>query len=298
MVKLICHFVSFAMKPLNRFSTAFQTHASRMGSIQSDVRALLRGYMSNFIKPEILSTTEDITTIQYLHQDNQVGNDELGIGTSTRLLLVGEFEDVVVGTVVERQFFAYVREFYETSVSKMLVKFPFTNGTLKEMAFLDPRNRTMASVTGIVSLASRFTSFSTDEIDTLVLEFRDYRVAPMNELPTFAPAEDAAVDHFWASMAEVKAITDLECLRFTLLSQLAKTLLTLPHSNADPERLFSMVRKVETEQMRRLDPSTVCDLLSAKVNNDKPCYESKHMISEQFLRSVKTATCRSLQTPL
>ena len=25
----------------------------------------------------------------------------------------------------------------------------------------------------------------------------------MNELPTFAPAEDAAVDHFWASMTEV-----------------------------------------------------------------------------------------------
>lgn len=39
MVKLICHFVSFAMKPV--FSTVFQTHASRMGPIQGDVRVLL-----------------------------------------------------------------------------------------------------------------------------------------------------------------------------------------------------------------------------------------------------------------
>ena len=94
-----------------------------------------------------------------------------------------------------------------------------------------------------------------------------------DQLPTFTPSEDAAVDHFWASMAELKAtcITDLECLSFGFLSQLARTLLVLPHSNADPERFFSMVRKVETEHRRHLDPSTVCDLLSAKVNNDKPC---------------------------
>ena len=51
LVKLICHFVSFALKPLNKFNIAFQTHASRIGSLQSDVRSLLQGYLSNFIKP-------------------------------------------------------------------------------------------------------------------------------------------------------------------------------------------------------------------------------------------------------
>lgn len=40
-VKLICHFVSFALKPLNKYSVAFQTHASRIGSLQSDVCVLL-----------------------------------------------------------------------------------------------------------------------------------------------------------------------------------------------------------------------------------------------------------------
>ena len=55
MVKLICHFVVFAMKPLNKFSTAFQTNASRIGSLQSDVQVLLHSYLSNFVKPEILT---------------------------------------------------------------------------------------------------------------------------------------------------------------------------------------------------------------------------------------------------
>lgn len=83
----------------------------------------------------------------------------------------------------------------------------------------------MTSVTGIMSLASSFVSFSTDEMDTLVKEFRDYRVAPSDQLPPFTPSEDAAVDYLWASMGELEAITDSECLRFGFLSQLAKSIL-------------------------------------------------------------------------
>ena len=110
-VKLICHFVLYAMKPLNRFSTAFQTHASRIGTLDSDVHNLLRAYMSNFVDPDILKSEDDITTINYLDRSKQVCDDELGVGTSTRLLLCGELEDEVVGTRIETRFFIYVRDF-------------------------------------------------------------------------------------------------------------------------------------------------------------------------------------------
>lgn len=70
------------------------------------------------------------------------------------------------------------------------------------------------------------------------------------------------MDHFWAAMAEVRTVTDQDNFRFGMLSKLAKVLLVLPHSNVDPERLFSMVRKIDTELRQNLDPSTICDLLS------------------------------------
>ena len=84
-----------------------------------------------------------------------------------------------------------------------------------------------------------------------MVEFQDYCVAPDNQLPGIIPSQNVAVDHFWAAMAEQKAITDSASLRFGTLAQQAKTLLILPHSNADPERLFSMVIKIETEQWKR-----------------------------------------------
>ena len=173
------------------------------------MRGLLRSYMCNFIKPDVFNDVDDITTLDYLDPENQATNDELGIGTTTRLLLCGDLEDEVVGTSIERRFYKYVRSFYEASVSKILNKFPFKDDTIRELSFLDPRYRTKCTVNGIMHLSTRFTSFSTDEIDTLITEFQEYRIASDQQLSTFNYKECAAVDHFWAAMAEVRCLWNI-----------------------------------------------------------------------------------------
>ena len=97
-MKLFCHFVLYALKPLNIFSTAFQTRASRIGTIQADVRRPLHSFI---IDPDVIKSTEDITSIDFTDTNIQLSNDELGIGTSTRLLWCGDLEDLV-GTALER----------------------------------------------------------------------------------------------------------------------------------------------------------------------------------------------------
>ena len=222
-VKLICHFVSFAMKPFNTFSTAFQTNASRIGTLQSDVYKLLQTYMSNFIDPGVLKACDDVTTVDFKDENNQLSDDELGIGTSTRLLLCGDLEDDIVGTRKEARFFKSVRTFYETAVSKILAKFPFADGTLKDLAFLDPRNCEKTTTSGLLTLANRFTEFTADEIDDLVTAFRDYRAALDSELPEVSADTYAALHHFWAAAAEVRSVTDSETYRFGTLARLAKS---------------------------------------------------------------------------
>ena len=249
--------------------------------------------MCNFIKPDVFNNVDDITKLDYLDPENQATNDELGIGTTTRLLLCGDLEDEVVGTSIERRFFKYVRSFYEASVRKILDKFPFEDDTIKELSFLDPRYRTKCTVNGMIHLSTRFTTFSTDEIDTLIAEFQEYRIASDQQFPSFDYKEYAAVDHFWAAIAMAE-VCHLETFQYSMLSRLAKILLVLPHSNADPKRLFSMVRKICTDQQKSLAPSTICDLLIAKLNNSNMCYDSSNLLTTDFLRSIKTATSRSL----
>ena len=137
---------------------------------------------------------------------------------------------------------------------------------------LDPRNRFMADTADVLDLADRFMSFSQNDRDSLTIEYLDYRSCTDDELPIFNPQSVAAIDNFWADIGDMKTITDIETLRFQKLSHLAKALLVLLHSNADPERLFNMVRKIYTELRRQMDRSTLSSLLSVKVNNNNACY--------------------------
>ena len=84
-------------------------------------------------------------------------------------------------------------------------------------------------------------------------------------------------------------------LAYGKLAQLAKVLLVLPHSNVDPERLFSIVGKIETPTRSQLSPSITCDLLTVKVNHDAPCYESHDIVTDELVKAAKAATRRSLQ---
>ena len=166
----------------------------------NNVRNLLKCYLSNFVDSSVLRSCSDITTINYGDISAQVSDSELAIGTSTRMLLCGKLEDEIVGTPMEARFYKSVRTFCETSVSKILAKFPFNDNTLKKLQFLDPRKRFNMATADVLDLAGQFTSYTDDDIDSLTM---DYRSCTDDELPHFDHHSDAAIDHFWADVGDV-----------------------------------------------------------------------------------------------
>lgn len=164
--------------------------------LQSDLSKLLRAFITNFIDPDVIKDADDVTGIDYTDPTNQLSDDELGIGTSARMLLCGELEDEVVGTRIETRLFTTVRPFYEIAVTKILAKFPFNESTLKELAFLDNQNRGQTSSAGLITLSNRFASFNDEDRDRLEMEFCDFRASTDAELPAFDPQDSYAIDHF------------------------------------------------------------------------------------------------------
>ena len=192
-------------------------------------------------------------------------------------------------------FFAGVRQFYQEVVRKMVAKFPFGDATIQDLSVLDPRNRLSISSASVSRLASRFASISAnEEMDELLAEVRDYKSMSESLLPTLDTSSATGVDHFWAEMAAMKQPGDQQQQRFPRLAVLAKALLVLPHSTADPERLFSMIKKIETDHRGSLLPSTVRSLLSVKLNTDEDCYHSKDLFTPKLLKAAKSATERSV----
>ena len=78
-----------------------------------------------------------------------------------------------------------------------------------------------------------------------------------------APA--ATLNQFWHAVSQMKLPSG--SLQFQQLYQLSKVLLTLPHSNADTERVFSMLKKIQTDSRDNLSDQTIHSLLSVKINN-------------------------------
>ena len=78
----------------------------------------------------------------------------------------------------------------------------------------------------------------------------------------------------WALMHQVKHIASSSPV-YPNLVVLVRELLSLPASNADRERCFSMVRKIDSEERSHLERIAVAALLSMKLNIDGDCFDFK-----------------------
>ena len=126
--------------------------------------------------------------------------------------------------------------------------------------------------------------FGFDNADSIAEEFQDYQLTPMSELPKYDVSE-TRFDTFWLTME--KAQLPSKKLRFSLLSKVALAALTLPHSNADAERSFSLLRKIQQDSRGNLAHDTTTSLMSWRMNEDEECHNFKP--SSSLLRMTKSA---------
>ena len=67
----------------------------------------------------------------------------------------------------------------------------------------------------------------------------------MKKLDEDEVVEYHRMDILWAYLGSAKDVTSHP--QFSLLANVAKLVLTLPHSNADEERVFSLIRQKNTD---------------------------------------------------
>ena len=118
-------------------------------------------------------------------------------------------------------------------------------------------------------------------------QFDEYQTTYISELPTYTSESDI---HYWAVLGRKTKLFDIfvRKKRFNVLCKVAKTLLVLPNSNADSERVFFLAKNIHTEFRYDLNNDTLCALLTSKMNQDSACYE--FVPSSSLLKDAKSAT--------
>ena len=79
--------------------------------------------------------------------------------------------------------------------------------------------------------------------------------------------------------------------KYDLLSKFMISILTLPHSNAECECIFSYVTKTHTQFRSQLTCQTLESLLTVKSSMVEPCFQQN--FDDVFLKSAKYAATQS-----
>ena len=109
------------------------------------------------------------------------------------------------------------------------------------------------------------------EFDSLTEEFNEYQLLRDSDIPDHVMEScktdrgDLKLDLLWSFIGQMKDHAE-NALLFLRLWKVVRLILTIPHSNAEEERVFSILRKNKTSFLSRLDPEeTLASIVTVKL---------------------------------
>ena len=109
------------------------------------------------------------------------------------------------------------------------------------------------------------------EFDSLTEEFNEYQLLRDSDIPDHVTEScktdrgDLKLDSLWSFIAHMKDRTE-NALLFPCLWKVVRLIFAIPHSNAEEERVFSIVSKNKNCFRARLDPEeTLASIVAVKL---------------------------------
>ena len=132
-------------------------------------------------------------------------------------------------------FLEHVQLFFIEAASQIKKRFPIDDEILKSLAFLNPETINSTATTEVIRVASKFPNIITGtELNKLDDEWRELQFMDPSDLPEFSSSRRKDAVTFWGNLGKMTDTSGES--RFPTISKLSKSLLSLPHSNADVER--------------------------------------------------------------
>lgn len=290
-----------------RFNKLLQREDPVIFLISKEIIAFVKNLLSRFVKPQhIVDASEDVTKIKYSDHTCQLEDSKIYLGLFTRSRQSKLLNEGDVSPHVVSKFLKGVRSFYECATSYALTHLPLDDQVLQSAQIVDIQRRIQADFTQVAYFVTRFSKLlpysDTKSQEQLFEQFTQYQIMQDSAIPTYV-WDDAKVlvknegeeqvvyyrmDVLWAYLASKKDLITGQ-LSFSLLANVAKLVLTLPHSNADEEQVFCLIRQNKTDFRSSLSlDGTLSSIMTVKMASEEPCY--KFEPSSEIIRCSKKAT--------
>lgn len=249
-------FVSFLASSLSDFVKLFQTSEPLVHILYDKLNELVRTVMLKFLKAELIQDKEgaELVCVKCAEGVNWLPLKEMDIGMGTRLA-VSKVKNDSKRTELRRAF----RHCFTLIATYMQTTLPLTNAVLRDLSCLQPKkNRKVDKGKAAISrlcLHMKKVTKTDDFCDRIQADWLVYMCD--SSLDTLQADFDSSGDicAYWQKVSSVpdgKGGKKSACLPYV-----AKAALTLAHSNAIPERGFSVNNAMLGKEKLALGENTI-----------------------------------------
>ena len=257
--KLYLSFLKFVLPKFTHFNKLVQSEKPNLHILDkclvTTYKAFLSCYMSTAYLSKPIESIDPTSTAHMLPLTTMtMGQDVSDFLVKTDIVRIMKRE--VLG------FLEHVRLFFVKAASQIKARFPINDPIIKSLRLLNPECIQETKVADVIQLASKFPNIlSENDLLKLDDEWRELQFTDTVDIPKYSGHRDN-VATFWGNLGKIEDACG--SLKFPIIGKLTKSLLSIPHSNADVERIFSHVNLIKVKQRNKLKVSTLDALLMVK----------------------------------
>ncbi|KAJ8033410.1 hypothetical protein HOLleu_23642 [Holothuria leucospilota] len=197
----------------------------------------LSSILSRFLKPDVILAAKDITMLDLSNENNHKADCDIQIGHECKVFLTQNKDMLYVIA-----FYTCVKNFYVAECEYMIMHYPCNDELLLNAKIVDIADRTQVKFSSVEYFVKHFDLVPKESMDQLESEFNQYQIDK-----NIVANKEIRIDQQWHSIGQIKDQATSE-KKYPVLASVMKTVLLIFHSNADCERVFSVVKKNKTKQ--------------------------------------------------
>lgn len=251
--KLYFQFLEFILPLFHDLNKEMQSEHPKLYLLHCAVSKIFSTILECYLIREYVSQTA-LSQIDPADATNFVPIKDMYLGVNVQFALQPghSFPDADV-----LSFYTYCQLFFIEAAQQIQKRFDFNNEILQKMSFLDPKIAMNKSIASIAPLAIMFPNLiASNAIQNLD---REWRILPNENLQL---SNKLSCEEFWFTVGEITHADGT--LAFPNLASFSLSLLSLPHSSAAVERVFSEINNMKTKQRNRLSTKTLNGLLHTR----------------------------------
>lgn len=270
--KLFLQFLKFILPIFNNLNREMQSTSPQIYHLRTKIVGVYKTILECFIRRDLILNCA-IEKIDYKNPHNFLKLEDIYVGAENSAFLSRPDN----GITKEQEVFFRTRclHFLIESIDQINIRFDFANDVLLKLELINPENVKKGSSASIIPLAMHFPNLLTEK-DYQKLD-SEWRLLRNTEIQNFSDNGE----EFWVSVLKEKYNDGTSM--FGTVSKFAIQLLSLPHSSANVERLFSQINLIKTNSRNLISSASLSGLLHTKEYlNGKSCYNLP--ISKELLK--------------